>query len=182
MIVVSTTINDVKIIQPNIFSDDRGFFMETFEKKRYQEALQINLNFVQDNYSHSKKNVLRGLHIQQTKPQGKLIRVIMGEIFDVFIDLRDQSPTFGQWSSIILSEQNKKQLWIPPGFAHGLFVLSDTANIEYKCTEYYHPEDEICLLWNDPDLNIKWPSMTPILSIKDKNGLLLKDFLSLRIK
>ncbi|EMK6466108.1 dTDP-4-dehydrorhamnose 3,5-epimerase, partial [Escherichia coli] len=135
----------------------------------------IEFDFVQDNYSRSSKNVLRGLHFQKTKPQGKLVRVVRGEVFDVAVDIRKESPNYGQWIGVLLSEMNKKQFWVPPGFAHGFVVLSEMADFEYKCTEYYDPEDECCLLWNDPELNIQWPLSNPILSDKDMKGCLLKE-------
>ncbi len=176
MQVLPTRFDEVKVIQPDVFSDFRGFFLETFEKNRYQEMLNIDFDFVQDNHSHSKKNILRGLHFQKKYPQGKIVRVVRGEIFDVAVDIRQHSPTFGQWEGIILSEENKKQLWIPPGFAHGFLVLSEFADFEYKCTNYYHADDEGCLLWNDPDINIHWPLLSdPILSEKDHSGQLLTD-------
>jgi dTDP-4-dehydrorhamnose 3,5-epimerase len=177
MKVILTRINDVKIIQPAVYGDARGFFLETFEKRRYQQLLNIELDFVQDNYSRSGKNVLRGLHFQKTQPQGKLVRVVRGEVFDVAVDIRPGSPTFGQWEGVILSEENKTQLWIPPGLAHGFVVLSDTADFEYKCTDYYNPQDEACLIWNDASINIDWPVKAPLLSEKDKKGLPLTELL-----
>lgn len=177
MKVINTRISDVKIIQPAVFGDARGFFLETFEKRRYQQLLDIQLEFVQDNYSRSSKNVLRGLHFQKTQPQGKLVRVARGEVFDVAVDIRPGSPTFGQWEGVILSEENKTQLWIPPGLAHGFVVLSDIADFEYKCTDYYNPQDEACLLWNDPCIKIDWPVKHPLLSEKDKKGLPLTELL-----
>ncbi|MBO0301833.1 dTDP-4-dehydrorhamnose 3,5-epimerase, partial [Escherichia coli] len=144
----------VKIIEPVVYGDNRGFFLEVYQKQRYQNLLNIEFDFVQDNYSRSSKNVLRGLHFQKTKPQGKLVRVVRGEVFDVAVDIRKESPNYGQWIGVLLSEMNKKQFWVPPGFAHGFVVLSEMADFEYKCTEYYDPEDECCLLWNDPELNI----------------------------
>jgi dTDP-4-dehydrorhamnose 3,5-epimerase len=167
MKVIKTKLNDCIIIKPKVFHDDRGFFLETFQADRYANLVGINLPFVQDNYSHSSKAVLRGLHYQKTKPQGKLVRVVRGEVYDVAVDLRQDSSTFGQWEAIILSEENKIQFWIPPGFAHGFLVLSETADFEYKCTDYYNPADEGSLLWNDPDLSIPWPVKNPILSKKD---------------
>ncbi|HFR1282919.1 TPA: dTDP-4-dehydrorhamnose 3,5-epimerase, partial [Shigella boydii] len=152
-----------------------GFFLEVYQKQRYQNLLNIEFDFVQDNYSRSSKNVLRGLHFQKTKPQGKLVRVVRGEVFDVAVDIRKESPNYGQWIGVLLSEMNKKQFWVPPGFAHGFVVLSEMADFEYKCTEYYDPEDECCLLWNDPELNIQWPLSNPILSDKDMKGCLLKE-------
>ncbi|HGZ2220004.1 TPA: dTDP-4-dehydrorhamnose 3,5-epimerase, partial [Shigella boydii] len=142
-------------MEPVVYGDNRGFFLEVYQKQRYQNLLNIEFDFVQDNYSRSSKNVLRGLHFQKTKPQGKLVRVVRGEVFDVAVDIRKESPNYGQWIGVLLSEMNKKQFWVPPGFAHGFVVLSEMADFEYKCTEYYDPEDECCLLWNDPELNIQ---------------------------
>lgn len=175
MQVISTQIKDVKIILPKVFGDERGFFLETFEKKRYQDMLEIDYDFVQDNHSRSTKGVLRGLHYQTVHPQGKLVRVVRGEVFDVAVDIRPNSPTYGKWEGVILSEENKKQFWIPPGLAHGFIVLSDIADFEYKCTDYYNPTGEGCLLWNDPQLGIQWPLSNPMLSEKDKAGKLLKE-------
>jgi len=175
MQVTDTKIHGVKIIQPKVFGDARGFFLETFEKKRYQEMLDIDLDFVQDNHSRSSYGVLRGLHFQKVNPQGKLVRVVRGEVFDVVVDIRPDSPTFGTWEGVILSEENKTQFWIPPGLAHGFVVLSDTADFEYKCTDYYNPAEEGCLLWNDPAVGIEWPIANPLLSEKDKLGKLLKE-------
>lgn len=173
MQVIDTAIADVKIIQPKVFGDERGFFLETFEKRRYQKMLNINYDFVQDNHSRSRKNVLRGLHFQKTNPQGKLVRVVRGEVFDVAVDIRKDSPTYATWVGVNLSENNKTQFWIPPGLAHGFVVISDIADFEYKCTDYYNPHDEGCLLWNDPTVNINWPMLSPLLSDKDKLGKLL---------
>ncbi|WP_213712493.1 dTDP-4-dehydrorhamnose 3,5-epimerase [Cedecea lapagei] len=173
MKVVDTKIHDVKIIEPRVFGDERGFFLETFEKKRYQEMLNIDLDFVQDNHSRSTKDVLRGLHFQKINPQGKLVRVVSGAVFDVAVDIRPESETYGCWVGVELSAENKKQLWIPPGLAHGFCVLTDTADFEYKCTDYYYPEHEGCLLWNDKDVAIEWPVVNPKLSDKDKKGLTL---------
>lgn len=171
MKIIDTKIADVKIIQPQIFGDERGFFLETFELKRYQQALNIDFDFVQDNHSRSSKGVLRGLHFQTKNPQGKLVRCVRGEVFDVAVDIRQNSPTFGQWAGVILSEENKTQFWIPPGLAHGFVVLSDIADFEYKCTDYYTPGHEGCLIWNDPDIGIKWPiDFPPLLSEKDSNA------------
>ena len=149
--------------------------METFHIERYRKLLGMNLDFVQDNISRSSRNVLRGMHFQRNYPQGKIVKASRGEILDVIVDLRKDSPTYGTWESFKLSEQNKLQVWIPPGFAHGFLVMSDSADFEYKCTEYYHPEDEHCLMWNDPEVKIDWPTNDPILSEKDKKGLSLKD-------
>ncbi|NEY30343.1 dTDP-4-dehydrorhamnose 3,5-epimerase [Hafnia alvei] len=179
MNVISTKILDVKIVVPKVFGDSRGFFLETFEKKRYQEMLEIDLDFVQDNHSRSSKNVLRGLHFQTNHPQGKLVRVVRGEVFDVAVDIRPDSPTFGQWEGVLLNEENKTQFWIPPGLAHGFVVLSDIADFEYKCTDYYNPANEACLLWNDPDIEISWPIESPLLSEKDKLGKTFKELFSL---
>lgn len=173
MQIIDTTIADVKIIQPKVFYDDRGFFLETFEQRRYQQLLNITDDFVQDNYSRSTKGVLRGLHFQYKNPQGKLVRVVRGEVFDVVVDIRPSSPTYGQWEGIVLNEENKQQCWIPPGLAHGFLVLSEVADVEYKCTDYYNPSAEGCLLWNDPVVGVEWPIETPILSEKDKQGKLL---------
>jgi len=151
------------------------FFLETFQVERYADRAGIRLHFVQDNHSRSSKGVLRGLHFQKTKPQGKLVRVVRGEVYDVAVDLRSCSPTYAQWEAVILSEENKTQFWVPPGFAHGFLVLSETADFEYKCTDYYDPSDEGSLLWNDPDLNISWPIDNPKLSKKDANAPLLAD-------
>jgi dTDP-4-dehydrorhamnose 3,5-epimerase len=168
--VFETKLKDCVIIEPKIFGDDRGFFLETFQAERYAELAGITLPFVQDNHSRSSKGVLRGLHFQKLKPQGKLVRVVKGLVYDVVVDIRKGSLTFGHWESVILSEDNKTQLWVPPGFAHGFLVLSDTADFEYKCTDYYDSSDENSILWSDPDLNISWPINSPILSEKDANA------------
>jgi dTDP-4-dehydrorhamnose 3,5-epimerase len=167
MNVVKTKLHDCVIIEPKVFGDERGFFLETFQAERYIELAGITLPFVQDNHSRSSKAVLRGLHYQKAKPQGKLVRVVRGEVYDVAVDIRQGSPTFGQWEGVVLSEANKRQFWVPPGFAHGFVVLSATADFEYKCTDYYDPSDEGSILWSDPDLDIPWPIATPILSNKD---------------
>jgi len=163
------------IIEPRVFGDDRGFFLETFQAARYKQEAGIDLPFVQDNHSRSARGVLRGLHFQKTKPQGKLVRVVRGEVYDVAVDIRKGSATFGEWEGVILSEDNKKQFWVPPGFAHGFVVLSDTADFEYKCTDYYDPSDEGSILWSDPDLDIPWPIANPVLSTKDKSAKRLVD-------
>ncbi|MDA0345460.1 MAG: dTDP-4-dehydrorhamnose 3,5-epimerase [Proteobacteria bacterium] len=175
MKVIETKLKDCVIIEPKVFGDERGFFLETFQTERYAAQAGIILPFVQDNHSRSARGVLRGLHFQINKPQGKLIRVVKGEVYDVAVDIRQGSPTFGQWEVIILSEENKTQLWVPPGFAHGFVVLSDTADFEYKCTDYYDPSDEGSILWNDPELNIPWPIDNPKLSEKDANAKKLAD-------
>jgi len=163
------------IIEPRIFGDERGFFLETFQAVRYEQEAGIDLPFVQDNHSRSARDVLRGLHFQKTKPQGKLVRVVRGEVYDVAVDIRKGSATFGEWEGVILSEDNKKQFWVPPGFAHGFVVLSDTADFEYKCTDYYDSSDEGSILWSDPDLDIPWPIANPVLSTKDENAKRLVD-------
>ena len=163
------------IIEPRVFGDDRGFFLETFQAARYKQEAGIDLPFVQDNHSRSARGVLRGLHFQKTKPQGKLVRVVRGEVYDVAVDIRKGSATFGQWKGVILSEDNKKQFWVPPGFAHGFVVLSATADFEYKCTDYYDPSDEGSILWSDPDLDIPWPIANPVLSAKDESAKRLVD-------
>lgn len=175
MKVIQTKLKDCVIIEPKVFGDDRGFFMETFQLSRYRDAAGIELDFVQDNHSRSSRGVLRGLHFQKSKPQGKLVRVVKGEVFDVAVDIRKGSSTYGEWEGVILSEENKRQFWVPPGFAHGFVVLSDVADFEYKCTDYYDPSDEGSILWNDPDLAITWPISDPILSQKDISAPLLED-------
>ena len=170
MKVIETKLKDCVIIEPKVFGDERGFFLETFQAERYAAEAGITLPFVQDNHSRSSKGVLRGLHFQIKKPQGKLVRVVKGKVYDVAVDIREGSATFGQWEAVILSEENKMQFWVPPGFAHGFVVLSETADFEYKCTDYYDTSDEGSILWNDPDLNIPWPIGDPNLSDKDANA------------
>tara|TARA_B110000879_G_scaffold157732_1_gene203703 strand:- start:894 stop:1430 length:537 start_codon:yes stop_codon:yes gene_type:complete len=167
MKVLKTKLDDCVIIEPKIFSDARGFFLETYRDSYYSDLAGISMPFVQDNHSRSSKGVLRGLHFQKKKPQGKLVRVVSGKVFDVAVDIRKDSKTYGKWDSVILSGDNKKQFWVPPGFAHGFLVLSDSADFEYKCTDYYNPEDEHSILWNDPSLAISWPDKDPIISNKD---------------
>lgn len=177
MEIISTAIPDVLLFKPKVFGDERGFFMETFRQSWFDEK-KINQTFVQDNHSASEKGVLRGLHYQLKQPQGKLVRVIAGEVYDVAVDLRKNSSTFGQHVATKLSAQNKLIMWVPPGFAHGFLVLSETAEFVYKCTTYYEPEDEYSLLWNDPALDIPWPLENigePILSHKDSKAALLAD-------
>jgi len=173
MNVIKTAIPEVLIIEPQVFGDDRGFFMESFNQKRWEEATGLNEIFVQDNHSKSSKGVLRGLHYQLPPfSQGKLVRCVSGEVFDVAVDLRKNSDNYGQWVGEILSAENKRQLWIPEGFAHGFIVLSETAEFLYKTTEYYAPEYERCIRWDDPDLAIEWPlDGQPLISSKDKNAL-----------
>lgn len=175
MKVIKTKLEGCVIIEPKVFHDDRGFFLETFQAERYAEQAGISTPFVQDNYSSSSKGVLRGLHFQAANPQGKLVRVVRGAVYDVAVDIRMGSPTFGEWEAVILSEHNKTQFWVPPGFAHGFLVLSEIADFEYKCTEYYDSASEVSLQWNDPSLNISWPASSPKLSEKDANALLLAD-------
>jgi dTDP-4-dehydrorhamnose 3,5-epimerase len=171
--VISTKVEDYLIIEPVVFGDDRGYFLETFQVERYRKQAGITLPFLQDNFSRSRRGVLRGLHFQKTKPQGKLIRVVRGEVFDVAVDIRKASASFGQWEGVLLSEDNKRQVWVPPGFAHGFLVLSDTADFEYKCTDYYDPSDERSLAWNDKELGIQWPDVNGAsiqLSDKDRGA------------
>ena len=175
MKVIETSICGCVIIEPTVFGDERGFFLETFHAARYAESAGINLPFVQDNHSRSSKGVLRGLHFQKTKPQGKLVRVVRGEVYDVAVDIRANSKTFGKWEAVTLSEQNKLQFWVPPGFAHGFVVLSDIADFEYKCTDFYDSTDEGSILWSDPDLGIQWPVQNPIVSAKDAVAKQLAD-------
>mgnify|MGYP005658195377 FL=1 len=171
MNITRTTIKDVLIFEPEVFGDHRGYFMETWRKSE-MEQLGVADEFVQDNQSRSQQNTLRGLHYQLKYPQGKLVRVLWGKIFDVAVDLRKNSATFGQWVGVTLSAENRAQLWVPGGFAHGFYVLSESAEIAYKCTEYYHPEEDRSLLWNDPDLAIDWPLLEaqPLLSEKDRTA------------
>lgn len=175
MKLICTSIADVMLLEPKVHGDQRGFFLETYRKEVFEQA-GINQEFVQDNHSKSAGGVLRGLHYQLQQPQGKLVRVVQGEIFDVAVDLRRSSPTFGKWVGELLSADNKRALWVPPGFAHGFLVTSATAEVAYKCTTYYAPEFEHCLLWNDPALAIDWPEVqTVLLSDKDRKGALLAD-------
>ncbi len=171
--VTSTAIPDVLIVEPKVFGDDRGWFYESFNEKDFSHAVGQSVTFVQDNHSSSKKGVLRGLHYQMEQTQGKLVRVCHGAVFDVAVDLRQASNNFGKWVGIELSAENKKQLWIPPGFAHGFLVLSETADFLYKTTDYWHPASEHCIVWNDSSLNIRWPDVgiEPILNSKDANAL-----------
>ena len=171
MQVIRTAIPDVLIIEPKVFGDARGFFFESFNQKTFNEATGLDVNFVQDNHSKSVRGVLRGLHYQIQQPQGKLVRVVQGEVFDVAVDIRKRSPTFGQWVGELLSGENKRQLWIPAGFAHGFVVLSETAEFLYKTTDYYAPQFERCIAWDDADLKIDWQfSGVPALSAKDAVG------------
>jgi len=176
MNIVSTQIPDLMIIEPTVFGDSRGFFFESFNQRAFAQAIGPAVAFVQDNHSRSTRHVLRGLHYQIRQPQGKLVRVIHGEVYDVAVDIRQSSPTFGRWAGEVLSAENKKQLWIPPGLAHGFLVLSEAAEFVYKTTDYWAPEHERCILWSDPDLNIDWPlSAEPLVSEKDLKGIRFED-------
>ena len=177
MKVVETCLPGVLIIEPKVFGDHRGFFCETFQAERYAEA-GITSSFVQDNHSRSARGVLRGLHFQRTRPQGKLVRVSRGSVYDVAVDVDPASPTCGRYVGVELNDENNKQLWVPPGYAHGFCVLSDVADFQYKCTDYYFPDDEGGLLWNDPDVGIPWPIDTPQLSAKDQNNPTLQRLLN----
>jgi dTDP-4-dehydrorhamnose 3,5-epimerase len=172
---IETSLPGVLVLEPKVFGDERGFFFESYNKRALETA-GITSEFVQDNHSRSARNVLRGLHYQIMQPQGKLVRVIAGEVFDVSVDIRKSSPTYGKWTAINLSAENKRMLWIPPGFAHGFLVASEYAEFLYKTTDYYAPEFERSILWNDPDLDIAWPlSNAPMLSAKDKAGKLFRE-------
>lgn len=177
MKVIKTALPGVLIIEPKVFGDSRGFFMETFQVERYHDV-GITLPFVQDNHSRSAKGVLRGLHFQRTRPQGKLVRVSRGNVYDVAVDINPESPTCGQYVGVELNDENQRQFWVPPGYAHGFCVLSDIADFQYKCTDFYFPEDEGGLLWNDPDIAIPWALDNPQLSEKDKLNPTLKELLS----
>jgi len=169
--VTQTRLPDVLILEPKVFGDARGFFFESFNARDFAEVSGLDVQFVQDNHSKSAKGVLRGLHYQIEHSQGKLVRVTQGEVFDVAVDLRRSSPTFGKWEGVVLSAENKRQLWVPPGFAHGFLVTSDSAEFLYKTTDYYHPEFECSLLWNDPTVGVQWPiEATPLLAAKDMAG------------
>jgi len=175
MKIIPTSIPEVLIIEPNIASDNRGFFFESFNEKKFSQSTGLNVRFVQDNHSQSTKGVLRGLHYQIQQPQGKLVRVVRGAVFDVAVDIRRSSPTFGQWAGAELTEENCRQLWAPIGFAHGFLVLSDRADFLYKATDYYAPQFERSILWNDPKIGIQWPlNEAPQLSTKDKASLLFE--------
>ncbi|TPV39677.1 dTDP-4-dehydrorhamnose 3,5-epimerase [Pantoea deleyi] len=175
MKIIDTKIADVKIIEPKVFGDERGFFLETWNQQKFEEQVSPR-TFVQDNHSKSSKGILRGLHYQTMNTQGKLVRVVAGEVYDVAVDMRRSSPTFGQWVGVYLSAENKRQLWVPEGFAHGFYVTSESAEFVYKCTDYYNPQHEHSLLWNDSELNINWPISegdSPVLSAKDMDGTTL---------
>lgn len=171
-----TALPDVILVEPAVFRDDRGFFLETYHQKRYADGGIPDL-FVQDNHSYSIRGTLRGLHAQLRQPQGKLVRAVQGEIFDVAVDIRPDSPTFGRWVGEILSGDNYRQLWVPPGFAHGFCVLSETAHVQYKCTDFYVRDDEIGIVWNDPGIAINWPVAEPLLSPKDRDAPTLEAIL-----
>jgi dTDP-4-dehydrorhamnose 3,5-epimerase len=171
MQVIQTAIPEVLILEPKVFGDDRGFFYESFNQQSFEELTGVKANFVQDNHSKSAVNVLRGLHYQIQQPQGKLVRVTVGEVFDVVVDLRRQSITFGQWVGVVLSAENNRQMWVPPGFAHGFLVLQEGTEFLYKTTDYYAPQHERCVRWDDPAIGIEWPVIgSPVLSAKDKVG------------
>lgn len=175
MKIIDTDLPEVKMIEPRVFGDERGFFLESYNKRDFKKNLGIDFEFVQDNHSRSIKGVLRGLHFQVENAQGKLVKIVSGEVFDVAVDIRKDSPNFGKWTGMYLSEENKRMAWIPAGFAHGFLVLSNSCDFLYKCTDYYNPAAERCLIWNDPDVGINWPLTDVQLSAKDKLGLCLKD-------
>jgi len=181
MQVIKTAIPDVLILEPQVFGDERGFFFESFNQQKFEQLTGVKTQFVQDNHSKSAANVLRGLHYQIAQPQGKLVRVVAGEVFDVAVDLRKQSKTFGQWVGAILSSDNKRQMWVPEGFAHGFLVLKDNTEFLYKTTDYYAPQHERCIRWDDADIGIEWPiaslaaNSAPVLSAKDQLGSSLAD-------
>ncbi|MBX3680564.1 MAG: dTDP-4-dehydrorhamnose 3,5-epimerase [Rhodocyclaceae bacterium] len=177
MNVVATSIAGLLILEPRLFGDERGFFMESFNARTFADLTGLQVSFVQDNHSRSQRGVLRGLHYQLNQPQGKLVRVPSGRVFDVAVDLRRSSPSFGRWVGVELSAENHRQFWIPAGFAHGFFVLSQSADLLYKATDYYAPDDEYCLAWDDPGVGVKWPTegIEPLLSVRDRAGKSLAD-------
>lgn len=176
MNIIQTAIPDVLLLEPKVFGDERGFFFESYNERDFTEKTGVNVRFVQDNHSRSAKNVLRGLHYQIRQPQGKLVRVTAGEVYDVVVDIRRSSPTFGKWTAHVLSDKNKRMLWVPEGFAHGFLVTSDHAEFLYKTTDYWATAFERCIAWNDPELNIPWPLHgEPVLSVKDRQGLRFRD-------
>jgi dTDP-4-dehydrorhamnose 3,5-epimerase len=177
MKVIATALPGVVVIEPDVYRDDRGFFLESYQRARYADIAGIDVEFVQDNHSRSAQNVLRGLHLQRSHPQGKLVRVTKGEVWDVAVDVDPRSPTFRQWHGVHLTADNHLQMYIPPGYAHGFCVLSELADFEYKCTEYYRRDDEVGILWNDPELAIAWPVVAPILSARDAANPPLREFL-----
>jgi dTDP-4-dehydrorhamnose 3,5-epimerase len=175
---VATALPDVRILEPKVFGDDRGFFFESFNEREFSEAIGARqpVRFVQDNHSRSARHVLRGLHYQVRQPQGKLVRVLRGEVFDVAVDIRKSSPTFGKWTGAVLSESNRRQVWIPAGFAHGFLVISESADFLYKTTDYWASQHERCIAWDDPAIGIEWPlAGAPVLSEKDRNGVSLAE-------
>ncbi|MCX6891043.1 MAG: dTDP-4-dehydrorhamnose 3,5-epimerase [Verrucomicrobiota bacterium] len=174
MNVLRCQLEGLLVIEPKVFGDARGFFLESWNRNRYREA-GLDADFVQDNISLSRRGTLRGLHFQNPQPQGKLLQVLMGEVFDVAVDIRRSSPTFGKCYGLVLSADNKRQFYVPPGFAHGFVVLSETALFQYKCTEFYSPKDEMAIRWDDPDIGIEWPLKDPLLSERDANGLRLRE-------
>ncbi len=175
MNISTTNLNGVLIVEPEIHEDNRGFLSETFVLDKYEEKFGVDVKFVQDNLSRTFKNNLRGMHFQKNFPQGKLIYSVHGSVYDVVVDIRKESSSFGKWIDVTLSAENRKQVWMPPGLAHGFLVTTEYADLIYKFTDYYHQEDQECLLWNDPEVGIDWPVKNPILSERDKEGLLLKD-------
>lgn len=176
MKITPSSLPEVLLIEPRVYGDERGFFFESYNEHGFAEATGLDIRFVQDNHSRSARNVLRGLHYQIRQPQGKLIRVIAGAIFDVAVDLRRSSPTFGQWTGTVLSAENRHMLWIPAGFGHGFVVTSDSAEVLYKTTDYWAPAHERCIAWNDPEIGIHWPlQATPVVSEKDRKGVALRD-------
>lgn len=177
MNIVPTSLPGVLLIEPKVFGDERGFFFESFNARSFAQATGVTAAFVQDNHSHSRRGVLRGLHYQLEQAQGKLVRAVTGEVYDAVVDLRRSSPTFGRWEGFVLSAQNKKMLWVPPGFGHGYYVMSESTDFLYKTTDYYAPQHERCVLWNDPAIGVQWPLSTgePTLSAKDQLGLRLAD-------
>ena len=177
MKVTKTKLAGVLILEPQVYRDERGYFLESYNENRYASIPGLDVPFVQDNHSRSRKHVLRGLHLQRQHPQGKLVRVVTGHVWDVAVDVDPGSPTFRQWVGVDLTDENNLQFYIPPGYAHGFCVLSDVADFEYKCTEFYHPADEVGLLWNDPDLKIDWPIAQPVLSGRDAANSSLRTFL-----
>ncbi len=177
MKVLETKLPGVRIVEPTVFRDERGSFRESYHKQRYADVVGSATEFVQDNHSRSHKGVLRGLHLQLTRPQGKLVSVVTGHIWDVVVDINPQSATFKQWVGIDLTPENERQLYVPPGYAHGFCVLSESADFLYKCTDYYDPRDEVGILWNDPDLAIDWPVPAAKLSVRDADNMMLNDFL-----
>lgn len=177
MKIIETRLPGVLILEPDVFGDDRGFFLESYNRKRYSQIPGLDVEFVQDNHSRSTQNVLRGLHLQKRQPQGKLVRAVTGHVWDVAVDVDPESPTFRQWEGVDLTEANHRQFYIPPGYAHGFCVLSPSADFEYKCTEFYAPDDEVGLRWDDPELSVRWPISAPVLSKRDSANASLREFL-----